>query len=216
MAQRLAITFRAVFKQLAFAWILRHAYVGIFSLLMLGIVGLPVPDELLLTFAGYLVYRGELLPIPTLMSAFLGSLCGITLSYTLGRTLGTHLLHRYGRPLHITAEKVELTHQWFRRIGKWSLTFGYFVPGIRHLTAYVAGSAKLETPVFMLYAYSGGVFWSLVFLSLGYFGGDAWMRLTQMLHRGLLVISLVGAAVVAVYWLVKEKKRVGEEPGARS
>ena len=205
-----------MFKQLAFAWILRHAYVGIFSLLMLGIAGLPVPDELLLTFAGYLIYRGELLPVPTLVSAFLGSLSGITLSYTLGWTLGTHLLHRYGRYMHLTPEKVELTHQWFRQIGKWSLTFGYFVPGVRHLTAYVAGSTKLETPVFMLYAYSGGVFWSLAFLSLGYFGGDAWMRLTQMLHRGLLGISLVVVAAIALYWLVKEKRKVREEPGAKS
>ncbi len=65
-------------------WIAQYGYLGIFSLLVLGIVGLPVPDETLLTLAGYLVYRGQLLLIPTVLAALLGSLCGITLSYSSG------------------------------------------------------------------------------------------------------------------------------------
>jgi membrane protein DedA with SNARE-associated domain len=77
------------------AWITQYGYLAIFSLLVLGIVGLPVPDETLLTFTGYLVYSGHLsLPI-AYAAAFCGSACGITLSYALGRWFGLSLIHRY-------------------------------------------------------------------------------------------------------------------------
>ena len=77
-------------------------------------------------------------------AAFAGSACGITLSYVLGRTFGLKLIHRYGRYLRITEDHVEKAHAWFRRAGHWSLTFGYFIPGVRHFTAYAAGMSELE------------------------------------------------------------------------
>src|SRR5690348_641458 len=111
------------------AWIGQYGYFAIFGLLVLGIVGLPVPDETLLTFTGYLVSRGRLkLPL-AFASALAGSLCGITISYVLGRTFGLGLIHKFGRYLRITEDHVQKAHAWFERVGHWGLTFGYFVPG---------------------------------------------------------------------------------------
>ena len=67
-------------------WISQYGYLAIFFLLMLGIVGLPIPDEVLLTFSGYLVFKGQLALAPTMASAFLGSICGVSVSYSIGRT----------------------------------------------------------------------------------------------------------------------------------
>ena len=73
-------------------WITQYGYFAIFLLLVCGIVGLPVPDETLLTFAGYLVFKGNL-SLPLAFAAALGgSLSGITISYTLGRTLGMKVI----------------------------------------------------------------------------------------------------------------------------
>jgi membrane protein DedA with SNARE-associated domain len=58
---------------LAFAWITHYGYVAIFLLLMFGIVGLPVPDEALLTFVGYLSFKGDLQLVASLLTAFLGT-----------------------------------------------------------------------------------------------------------------------------------------------
>ena len=69
-------------------WMAHDGYLALFGLLMLGIVGLPVPDETWLTFAGYLVFRQQLALLPTLAVACCGSMCGMTLRYGLGRTLG--------------------------------------------------------------------------------------------------------------------------------
>src|SRR5713226_5898792 len=116
--------------ELISSWITNYGYFGIFSLLLLGIVGLPIPDETLLTFAGYLVYKGHLHPVRTLAAAVLGSMCGISLSYVLGRTLGLYVVKRYGPIVHVTPEKVDEVHRWFARVGRWALMFGYFLPGV--------------------------------------------------------------------------------------
>src|SRR5215813_3157878 len=100
-------------QELAFQWITRHGYAGIFSLLVFGIVGLPVPDEWLLTFSGYLVFKHILFVVPTFFAAFLGSACGITLSYTLGRVFDTYILLKYGYLMHLTPERLERIHSWF-------------------------------------------------------------------------------------------------------
>src|SRR5437879_2037327 len=142
-----------------FHWVVEYGYAGLFVLLMLGIVGLPIPDETLLTFAGYLCYHRHLnLPF-TILSAFGGSVCGITISYGLGRTFGYYLVHKYGYLLSITDEKMNRVLMWFERVGKWTLPIGYFIPGIRHLTAYVAGTSKLPWYLFALFAYPGGFVW---------------------------------------------------------
>jgi membrane protein DedA with SNARE-associated domain len=193
-------------EQHVLAWITQYGYLAIFLLLMCGIVGLPVPDETLLTFAGFLVYKGNFsLPL-TIGAALAGSLCGITVSYTLGRTFGMKLIHRYGRYMHITEDHVEKAHAWFARVGHWGLTFGYFVPGVRHLTAYAAGMSALEPPQFALFAYPGGLLWVSAFVGLGYFLGDRWEAVEKNIEGylkdlGIALLILAAAYLVWRLWL---------------
>jgi LPXTG-motif cell wall-anchored protein len=193
--------------ELILDWIARYGYFGIFSLLVLGIVGLPVPDETLLTFAGYLIYRGKLHAVPTIAAAVLGSMCGITVSYILGRATGYFLIEKYGSKLHIKMERVHQVHDWFRRIGGFTLTFGYFVPGVRHLTAYVAGASELEAPWFAAFAYPGALIWSATFLSLGYFLGEQWSRVSGEIDHYLLVAGGAALAVAGLVYLVWRRRR---------
>ena len=188
------------------AWIARYGYGAIFCLLMLGIVGLPAPDETLLTFSGYLVSKGTFALPLTLATALAGSLCGISLSYWLGRTFGIALVHRYGRYVRITEEHVNQAHAWFERVGHWGLTFGYFVPGVRHLTAYAAGMSGLEPRNFALFAYSGACLWVSAFVGLGYFLGDRWEAVEANIHHYLLLATLA-ALIALVAWLVGRKLR---------
>lgn len=187
-------------------WISNYGYFGIFGLLVLGIVGFPVPDETLLTFAGYLVFRGRLRFPPTLLAAFLGSACGITISYTLGRVTGYFVIEKYGSKLHLKMDRVARIHDWFRRIGGVTLTFGYFIPGVRHLTAYVAGASELELPRFALFAYTGAALWTTTFVCLGYFLGDQWSRVTGEAQKYVAFV-VAGLAVLAsaLFWWRKQQ-----------
>jgi membrane protein DedA with SNARE-associated domain len=186
-------------------WITSYGYFGLFILLVLGIVGIPVPDETLLTFAGYLIFKHKLELYLTFTSAFLGSICGISMSYWLGRSVGFYLIHKYGHLVFITNDKVERVHEWFIRRGRWTLVVGYFIPGVRHLTAYIAGGTKLEWPVFMLFAYSGALIWATTFILLGYFLGDHWQIVLDQFQKNLVIGTVLLVIIIGTVWFIKKK-----------
>jgi membrane protein DedA with SNARE-associated domain len=183
-------------------WVSQNGPPALSVLLMLGIVGLPVPDETLLVFSGYLIFKGTFQPVTIWLAALAGSIGGITISYLLGRTLGLKVLHRYGRRFGVTEERLHKVHDWLHGVGHWGLTFGYFLPGVRHFTALVAGSSELEYPVFAAFAYSGAILWVSTFLALGYFLGDGWQRASEHVHEvALAALAIVILAVVAyLFW----------------
>lgn len=184
-------------------WITSYGYAAIFVLLLLGIVGLPVPDETMLVFSGYLVYKGTLQPVPAFLTALAGSWCGISLSYTIGRTLGAGAISHYGRRLHLTEDRMAEVHRWFDRVGHWALAIGYFIAGLRHLTAIVAGMSKLEFRSFAAYAWSGGAVWVATFIALGYTLGEQWQTIGELVHRDMGYVSLALIAAVAVFLIVR-------------
>jgi membrane protein DedA with SNARE-associated domain len=187
-------------------WLAHYGYAGLFGLLVLGIVGLPIPDETLLVFSGYLIFRGRLQAVPAFLAALGGSVCGISLSYTIGRTLGHPFVLRYGRFLHLTEARMERVHGWFHRLGNWLLMLGYFIPGVRHFTALVAGTSELEYGTFAGFAYPGAAIWASTFLLIGYLLGENWRAAISLIHRYTLAFAgvLVAAAVVA--WWVKKRR----------
>lgn len=195
-------------------WITQYGYFGIAALLALGIVGLPIPDETLLTFAGYLIFKGELKMLPAGLSALAGSMCGITVSFVLGRTTGYPLLHKYGKYVRISQKEIDKVHDFYHRTGGLALTFGYFIAGVRHLTAYVAGASKLEWPVFAAFAYGGALLWVSTFLTLGYLLGDRWQDILAMAHRfGIWAAGGVGLAALGYGWWWWRRRRRSEVSG---
>jgi membrane protein DedA with SNARE-associated domain len=197
-----------------FTWVGTHGYGAVFLLLLLGVVGIPIPDETLLVFCGYLVWKGTLRPVPAFFSALAGSWCGISLSYTIGRTLGLGVVHRFGKYLHITEERLNRVHGWFDRIGHWALFAGYYIAGLRHFTAIVAGISKLRFPTFAAYAWSGGVLWVTTFLTLGYFLGDKWEQIAEVIHHYIVYASIVILAGAGLwYYLRFKRQRSGKTAG---
>jgi membrane protein DedA with SNARE-associated domain len=178
-------------EQAAVQWITDYGYFGIFFLLILGILGLPVPDEWLLVISGYLAFKNVLGFLPTVIVAVLGSAFGLTMSYVLGRTSGGFLIRRYGHWLSIDDEKIQKTQHWFHNLGRWILVLGPFVPGVRNLMGYVAGAAKLRLHVFARFAYVGALISSVSFVTFGYLVG-------RHLPWGYSRIALVAVAAGVV------------------
>ena len=171
-----------------------------FVVLMLGIVALPVPEETILTFAGFLVYTGKFRLLPACAAGFLGSVCGITLSYALGRSLGFRAVERFGKRLHVNTEKLDQVRRWFARAGKWLLPVAYFIPGVRHFAALVAGASRLEVPVFAVFAYTGALIWSQSFIAIGYVFGPEWEKALHNIgrHRWVALTLLLVALSAAM------------------
>ena len=180
-------------------WLAKYSYLAIYILFTAGILGIPIPDETILTLLGYLVSKNELILLPTIATAFLGSASGITISYLLGRLLGILAIKKAGRFLHISEKNLAKGELWFEKLGKWTLTFGYFIPGVRHIVAIMAGSTKLKGHIFAVYAYTGAFIWSLTFILLGYYAGEKWPRISDAIEKHLLILGIfVFIIVIAV------------------
>jgi membrane protein DedA with SNARE-associated domain len=186
-------------EQQLLSWILHYGAAALFVLLALGVVGIPVPNETLLTLAGALIRKGELPLIPTIVAACAGNVSGATVSYLLGRFAGRTFLRNHFR------HGMERIEAWFERIGKWALAFGYFVPGVRHLTAVGAGSSQLPFSIFARYAYSGAMLWTVLFLALGYFIDAHLPDLFWEMHHKTLLVCVIGALCVAGYQLYRTR-----------
>jgi membrane protein DedA with SNARE-associated domain len=183
-----------------------YGYLALFGLLMLGIVGPLIPDETILVLSGIAIHRGQMQPLAALGVGIAGSLCGITMSYMLGRTGVVYALKRIP-PLqrHIGSHLPE-AQKWFERFGKWTLFFGYFIAGVRHFTALVAGTSGLRPATFALYAYPGGCIWVACFLTVGYYLGEGWGHVAQRFDSTILVLSALAVLAGAAWWWWKKKK----------
>lgn len=192
-------------------WLMHYGSFSLFCLLALGIIALPVPEETLMVIAGILIRNGKLEAIPTMLAAYAGSMCGITVSYLFGRTAGRYLLIKYGSWVGLTEERLDQMHKWFESYGKWTLFFGYFIPGVRHFTGVAAGTSYLSYPSFALFAYVGAIFWVSTFLGLGYVLGDYWYSVYEYLDpiadKILLVVFMVIVVFLAYKYVYKPRTK---------
>jgi undecaprenyl-diphosphatase len=176
------------------AWLTQYGYVGLAGLLVLGIVGAPVPDETLLVFCGYLSYTGRLHFGWTIFAGLCGSISGISISYFLGLKFG----HRVLKPAHL-----DRAAKLFHRIGPPLLAIGYFIPGVRHFTAVAAGLAGIRFVKFALFAYLGAVLWVSTFVTLGFVFASRWEHTSELVHRySLIALAVIAVALLAV-WLLR-------------
>lgn len=165
---------------------------------------MPLPDETIMIFLGYLVHAGSLQYAPTVMAAIIGSLTGVTLSFVIGRNIGLPIIDRFGSRIGITQAKMKQVEKWFNRFGKFTLPIGYFVPGVRQVMAYFSGISRLPFRDFALYAYAGGVFWVILFISIGWFLGESWHRVSQSIHHYWVVWVLVFLVVFCLLYILSK------------
>ncbi len=149
-------------------------------------------------------FKVKWLTYPHLFSAFTGAIGGISLSYLLGIKLGLPFLHKFGPKIHLNEEKINRTKKLFEKFGPYFLFIGYFVPGVRHITAYLAGINSFSFKKFAIFAYSGAIFWSFSFITLGKVLGIEWNKVEIYMSKySMYIIPLVVLVVIVgvmVYW----------------
>ncbi|MDP4126768.1 MAG: DedA family protein [Bacillota bacterium] len=165
--------------------IYQYRYSGLFILLTGGMIGIPVPDEFLMTFCGFQTSIGRMGYGKTLFVSFLGSFLGMNLSYWIGRRLGIPFLHKIAPYLHLNEKKIARAEHWFRRFGDKLILIGYFFPGFRHFTAYFSGMSKINYGRYAALAGMGAFLWAITFITLGRILGVHWQKITLMLHHYL-------------------------------
>lgn len=186
----------------------KYGYSVLFFGLLLEFVALPFPGETTMAFAGFLSYTGRLDFFTLIVVAFAGTTAGMTLTYFVGLKAGMPFIQRYGKWFLFSPTKFAKTQKWFERYGSFLIFIGYFIPGVRHFTGYFAGIIALPFRKFALYAYSGAVFWVVLFLSIGKVFGPQWMGIFHLFESYALWIVSVGAAIAALVIIYRYRKSI--------
>lgn len=168
---------------------------AVFVILFLDSLGVPLPTELSLLLAGYLISTGTMSPLGTVLVAITGAIIGSSLAYRLGRGAGKALVKRYGRYFRIGEAEMAKTTKWFERHGEKAVLIGRFVPFVRNLVSYPAGTVGMAFGRFALFTVLGYLGWIGGSLYLGYAAGENWTLVLTHIEEltwvvaGVLVIG---------------------------
>ena len=174
-------------------------YAGVFVLMLLEAAALPIPSEIVLPFAGYLVSLGELSFWPVVLFSTVAAMIGSFIDYYLGSKLGPFLLAP-GKLRFVNADRVRRVDAWFNRYGALAVMFLRLVPAARVLISFPAGAYQMKKSKFAVYTLAGCLPWNIILVYLGWWLGSSWDYVVR-LFRYINVIAYL-MIVLAVVWLV--------------
>jgi len=180
----------------------QYGYLVMFLGLFLEFIALPFPGETTMAYAGFLSYKGALRFDLLLLVAFLGTTIGMTLTYFIGQKAGLPFLRRFGG-WFFKESKLIKTQTFFSKYGPVLIFFGYFIPGVRHFTGYLAGILNISFKKFAFYAYTGALFWTLLFLGLGKIFGPQWSVAFKLAEHYAVWIIAAAFLLLCVFLIVK-------------
>ncbi|MGG0386255.1 DedA family protein [Priestia filamentosa] len=151
--------------------ITHYGYIAVFLMLTLGIVGLPIPDEVLMTLIGYFTHVGTLNYELAIVISFTGALLGMMISYLIGRKAGRPFIDKYGKWVGLKEKRMDKVETWMKKYGPYSLILGYFIPGVRHVTCYFSGIIRMSLKKYLLFVAIGAFLWCFVFITIGRIAG---------------------------------------------
>jgi membrane protein DedA with SNARE-associated domain len=185
-------------------------YAGVVLLMAIESACIPLPSELIMPFAGYLVFQGKLALWGVALAGALGCVLGSLVAYYVGLVGGRPLVQRYGRYVFISHHDLELADRWFARHGDITIFLGRLLPVVRTFIAFPAGVARMPLPKFVAYTFVGSLIWCWALAWVGQRLGEHWDTLGVYFHRFDEVIALTILAAAA-WWIwrhLKNLKRV--------
>lgn len=182
------------------------SYVGIFVLMTLESMVFPIPSELVMPFAGFLIFSGHFDPLVVMVASSLGSVAGSLLSYGMGR-LGEPVVLRYGRYLLLNVHHLEWTKKFFNHHGGKTIFISRFIPVVRHLISIPAGLAQMSLAPFLLYTVVGATLWNGFLTYLGVRLRENWWIIQRYTHiLDYIIVSVLVAVVAYFFWKLKHSR----------
>ncbi len=168
---------------------------GLVILTSLESMGAPIPAEIVLPFAGYLVSTGRIGFISAVIASTAGGLVGFLGQYAIGRAGGRALILRYGRYVMITPRHLAQADEWFQRYGDRAVLIARLLPVVRGLVSLPAGAAGMPVLPFAAWSVLGTLPWNVGLIAAGWALGDLWPLAARWAHRGAVAAVIVAVAV---------------------
>jgi len=197
------------------AVISKGGYLGVIALMAIESACIPLPSEIIMPFAGYLVYTGQFNLVWAATAGAIGCNLGSVIAYEVGFYGGRPLIEKYGAYLLMSRHDLEMADRFFVRFGSAAVFIGRLLPVIRTFIALPAGVARMPRLRFHIYTFIGSWPWCFGLAWIGMKLGERWHtdpRLSQWLHRldALILVLLL----LAIAWFLRShwKNRVRVPP----
>jgi len=186
-------------------------YVGVFLAMTIESAMIPLPSELILPFAGFLVSDPTAIePITgspwnfwlAVIAATLGNTAGSLIAYGIGAWGGRPFLERYGKYILIRPHEIELAEHFFDRWGAPTAFFSRLLPIVRTFISFPAGVARMDLRKFVIYSTAGAFLWSILLVYAGTVLGSRWVDIRHALQPFdlLIAVAVVAAVLLFVWW----------------
>ncbi|HMC31208.1 MAG TPA: DedA family protein [Candidatus Angelobacter sp.] len=186
------------------AVISKTGYLGVLLLMTIESACIPLPSEIIMPFAGYLVYTGRFNLLWAATAGALGCNLGSVIAYEIGCYGGRPLVERYGSYVFLGRHELELADRFFQRFGAAAVLIGRLLPVIRTFIALPAGIAKMPRVRFHIFTFIGSWPWCFALAWIGMKLGERWdkdPRLKLWFHRlDAVIILLLLAGVTWFVW----------------
>jgi len=181
--------------------IAKTGYGGVVVLMAIESACIPLPSELIMPFAGYLVFTGTMKLLWVATAGALGCNLGSLVAYEIGCYGGRPLVERYGRWVLLGRRELDAADRFFARWGYLAVFVARLMPVIRTFIALPAGIARMPRLRFHVYTFLGSWPWCLGLSWLGMKLGENWRQLGKYFHRFDAVILL--SLAIGVFWFIR-------------
>ena len=185
-------------------------YPGLFIVMTLGNLGIPVGTELVVPAAGALAATGHLSSVWLAgLVATLGEVAGGTLLYAIGYAGGEPFVARFGRYIKVDAKKLAIFHRFYERHGNVTVFICRFVPFIRGVAALPAGVSRMPKRIFIAYTAAGSAVFCFGLTYIGSLFGRHFDEIAPIIHKfsTLAIIIVVAAVLGLVVWQILRARR---------
>ena len=194
--------FTAMFLEFIAQW----GYVAVAVLMDMENACIPIPSELILGFAGYLVSAGKMNFTMALSAGIVGGMLGSIFAYAVGYKGGRSFVDRYGKYFLVKKSHVDAAQNWFDRYGIKAVFFSRLLPVIRTFISLPAGFARVDLRRFLIYTFLGSLPWTALILWAGLLLGDNWQVLMQIGHEAAIIFVVICVLIVAFMYLRHKRK----------
>jgi membrane protein DedA with SNARE-associated domain len=177
-------------------------YAGLFLLMALESASLPIPSEVVLPFAGYLVFLGKMNLVLAVVDSSVALVVGALVDYYLALWLGRPVVYGLLGRMGISSTHLDNGERWIDSKGSWSIFIARFVPGLRSVISIPAGLLRMKLKPFVILTLAGSLIWSSVLVYAGYSAGPLWQSSLNSLSSSATQAALVVVALLSVLYVV--------------
>ncbi|EFR42419.1 DedA family protein [Dialister micraerophilus] len=192
--------------ELIISFLSEWGYSALFVTMALENMNVPIPSEIILGFAGFLVSQQIFSFWPTVIVATIAGVVGSLLSYWIGATSGRLFLLKIAEKNSFTNKKLQMADAWFKKYGGLAVFTGRLLPGIRTFISLPAGISHYPLVQFVIYTIIGTIPWTLMLIYIGDLLGENWHELLN--YKLELALFSIGVLIIALvlYFIIRQRK----------